>query len=130
MKRVIIFTVAIITLLTFASLTHAEETGRYGYIDRDGNVVIVPQFDHAYSFLSYGPGLVYTGKLLDNGLPDDGLYGYIDKRSVYLDDFEKYDMDSVPRGIDMIINTVREDVLPSAVISRNCKIETIHLLEL
>lgn len=84
MKRAAFLTALIIVLLSFVSLSQAEETGRYGYIDRDGNVVIAPQFDHAYSFLSYGPGLVYTGKLLDNGLPDDGFYGYIDKTGKFV----------------------------------------------
>ena len=49
-----------------------RENGKYGYMDKEGNVVINPQFDYAEGF-SEGLASVRIGDR------ESGKYGYIDK---------------------------------------------------
>ena len=54
-----------------------EENGKYGYMDKDGNVVINPQFDRADDF-SEGLARVRIGD------EKTGKWGYIDKEGKFV----------------------------------------------
>jgi|WetSurMetagenome_2_1015567.scaffolds.fasta_scaffold19281_2 hypothetical protein len=54
-------------------LAPVEKDGKYGYIDKSGAFVIVPQFDNAHSFRE---GLAAAKK--------DGKFGYIDKSGAFV----------------------------------------------
>lgn len=79
MKRTTILILVLCMVLSFACKATAEGMSLkgYGYIDRDGNMVIDPQFDYAYSFSS-GRARVFAGTLSSSGYPDEGRYGFID----------------------------------------------------
>ena len=53
--------------------------GKFGYVDRNGNVVIEPQFDEAYEF---SDGLAWAVK--------DGKSGYIDNTGALVIEPGKY----------------------------------------
>jgi hypothetical protein len=55
------------------------EGEKYGYIDKNGVVIVKPQFDQARKF-SEGMGAVCVGDICR--WPDDGLWGYIDVKGV------------------------------------------------
>lgn len=78
LMAVVLALCACVSLFMCSSLADDSESFGYGYIDRDGNVVIEPQFDYAYPFTA-GRGRIFTGSLSSYGSPDEGLYGYIDE---------------------------------------------------
>jgi hypothetical protein len=54
-----------------------KATGKWGYVDKDGNEVIVPQFDSAGKFIS---GLAHVAL----GQGDSAKDGYIDKHGAFI----------------------------------------------
>jgi hypothetical protein len=54
------------------------EKGRYGYIDREGEVVLAPQFDYAMPFSDGLGGVNVGGNARDGYLPQDGKWGFVD----------------------------------------------------
>ena len=48
------------TLGTVGLYSYFDESGKWGYIDKDGNIKISPQWDEAYDFYG-GLGIVYLG---------------------------------------------------------------------
>ncbi len=78
LMAVVLALCACVSLCMCSSLADDSESLGWGYIDRNGNVVIEPQFDYAYPFTA-GRAKIFAGSLDDNGYPDEGLYGYIDE---------------------------------------------------
>ncbi len=80
MKRLVSFALVICMVFSLVSFVSAEEAlpKGYGFINRDGEIVIEPQFQYAYGFSS-GRARIFSGKLSSYGSPDEGFYGYIDE---------------------------------------------------
>ena len=79
MRRLVGFFLIACMIIFSLGISKAEtaSTKGYGFIDRDGNVVIEPQFQYASKFCS-GRACIFTGTMTSSNLPKDGLYGYID----------------------------------------------------
>lgn len=67
--------------------------GKYGYVDRKGNVVIEPQFDDARSF---SEGLAWAEK--------DGKTGYIDKTGEFVIDLDGKEGENFSEGLAAVKN--------------------------
>ena len=79
MKKTLCLLFAFLFVLTVSVSAFAErEKLTFGYLDRQGNVVIEPQFDYAYPFKD-GLARYFVGELQEMGaqVPWHGSYGYI-----------------------------------------------------
>ena len=78
-RGILIIIMALLCALCIVGIAcgESESTG-YGFINRDGEVVIEPQFVYAYNF-SGDRAMIFDGSLSTWGSPDEGHYGYIDK---------------------------------------------------
>lgn len=96
MKKLVLWIVLSTILLTGFAAAEDTPSHGYGYIDRDGNVVIAPQFDFAFSFVGTR-GRFFTGQLTSYRFPNKGKYGFIDENGQvvipaiydYADDFSE-----------------------------------------
>ena len=72
-------------------ISFSEDGKEYGYLDKDGKVVIPEQFLYAYSFAG-GIAVVVEKK------DDDNRYGVIDKKGNFLIDYQKKDLSNMGEG--------------------------------
>lgn len=77
LTAILILIVRVAFSFIFHEIIEVVDSKGYGYIDRNGKVVIEPQFDFAFPF-SNGRAKVFTGTLGKYGLPEEGGYGFID----------------------------------------------------
>ncbi len=70
-------------------LTPVSVQGKWGYADKEGNMVIVPSFENAFPFADEVNGLALVATILKDELlvPEDGSdiirYGFIDEKGEY-----------------------------------------------
>ena len=93
--------VLFISLLPFQVFADDMEQFGYGFLDRDGKVVIPCQYDYAYNF-SMGRSVVFSGQLNSYGSPDKGKFGVIDANGSMIiplsyDDASPYDSCGISR---------------------------------
>ena len=103
MKR--LFSLFLVLILS-CSLTYyamAEDANEYGYgfINRNGDVVIAPQYDYAYSF-SDGRARVFSGSISRWGSPDEGKYGFIDQSGNLVINFIYDDATDFSNGLSYV----------------------------
>lgn len=80
MKRIVTLLLAFCMTFSTIGFVNAEAASAkgYGFIDREGKIVIEPQFQYAYSFHS-NRARIFTGTMSSWGnYPEEGYYGYID----------------------------------------------------
>jgi hypothetical protein len=81
MKRTFALALSAVLILFIAlsSTTGFAETAKYGFVDKQGNMVIPAEYDHANSF-SNGYAVVFMGSLSSYGSPESGKYGFINTK--------------------------------------------------
>ena len=57
-------------------INYRNPDGLWGFADLEGQTVIEPEWNYAYGFKG-GIARVFTGLTKDNGMPQEGLYGYV-----------------------------------------------------
>lgn len=60
-----------------------KENGKWGYLDKEGNIVIPPQWDDADDF-DEGFASVFIGTFDEKGWPDSGMHGVINTNGEYV----------------------------------------------
>lgn len=85
MKRTVVLALsaALFLFIALSLATGFAETSKYGFIDKQGNMVIPAEFDYASSFRN-GYSLVFMGSMDSNGYPESGKYGFINLKGEYI----------------------------------------------
>ncbi len=80
-----------------------DDTGKYGYVDKTGKLVIDTKFDAAYSF-SEGVGIVKVGD----------KYGYIDTQGRYIAEPNLEDVFVIKEGVGVFVQNGKYGVMDSS----------------
>lgn len=89
MKRNFALSLSVVLLLFifFTALPCYAESPKYGYIDKEGNMVIQAKYDFAYNFFN-GFARVFLGSLSSEGTPESGKYGFINTSGETISDIQ------------------------------------------
>ena len=113
---VVLIVICLAVLLCGFSIAENE---KWGYIDKNGQVMVDMQYDYAYPF-SNDRARVFKGTVSKTGVPDEGFYGFINRSgslvipAIYehASDFNRFGLAAVSKnGKYGIINTDGKSII-------------------
>ncbi len=93
----------------FCKLLAYKGNGKWGYLDKKGNIAIQPQWDYVDDF-DEGFASVFIGTLNEKGRPDQGEYGVIDTDGNYIIPLMKCKSISVFNPLENDISVTYENI--------------------
>lgn len=117
-EKWIVVLIVICLAVLFCGFSIAENE-KWGYIDKNGQVMVDMQYDYAYPF-SNDRARVFKGTVSKTGVPDEGFYGFINRSgslvipAIYehASDFNRFGLAAVSKnGKYGIINTDGKSII-------------------